>query len=191
MQNKIEISGCIKNRGEGNILSNHMGPSFDNLSPLLRQVHNGSQYIEGTVKIERGNMLASIICSIFRFPKSSKACTLKVKCHHTSNSILWVRNFNGHIMKSSFSSNGIHMIETLGPLDLAFSPNEKNGSLTYNFVSTKLFGITTPKIFSPIIYALEYEENNEYKFRVSVKMHMIGLILSYGGTMRLMEVNND
>ena len=172
-------------KDKGNILSNHMGPSFNRLSPILRRVHTGSQNIEGLVKIERGNILANIICNIFRFPKASDACILKVECHHTPTDLLWIRNFSGHIMKSSFSRRRNNLIEKLGPLDLMFSATEKNGSLNYNFFSKKLFGIPIPKILSPNIYALEYESNGEYNFKVQVKMLLIGPVLSYGGIMKL------
>mgnify|MGYP002700078784 FL=1 len=176
---------------EGNILSNQMGSTFNSLSPLLKQVHTGTQNIEGIIKIERGNALAHIICNTFGFPKARNSCTLKVECHHSATSMLWIRNFDGHIMKSSFFRNQNSMIEKLGPLDLFFSPTEKNGSLSYNFLSTKLFGIPLPKRLAPIIHAREYEENGEYKFEVKISMYLIGPILSYGGTMKLLNPTNQ
>lgn len=172
---------------ESNVLSAHMGADFEKLSPLLRRVHCGAQYMEGVVKVEHGNPLAKIICHIFKFPKANSQCHLRVECYHSGDSMQWIRYFDDHKMESNFVSQGHYLVERLGPLDLYFSPLEENGELTYQFVFTRIWGIPLPKILGPNIYAREYECDGKYKFEVRVHMLFIGLVLAYGGTMQLRE----
>ncbi|WP_226649107.1 DUF4166 domain-containing protein [Microbulbifer variabilis] len=168
-----------------NIISRKMGASYQRLSPVIREVHSGRKVIEGEVTVERGALLAQIICSLFSFPKQNKKCSLRVECHHSANNILWMRNFDGLKLNSYFFSKGNLLFEQMGPLRMYFTPVEVDGSLTYHFVKTKIFGIPLPGILSPKIYAREYEVDGTYQFEVKVSMIAIGKVLSYGGAMSI------
>lgn len=172
---------------ESNILASHMGASFSNLSPLLRKVHEGKKRIEGEVNVEHGNIIAKIICFIFRFPKENSKTHLVVNCYHSGNSMKWYRDFDGHKMQSHFYSSNGCLVEKLGPLDLYFHPTEEDGALIYKFGYTKLFGIPMPKFLGPIIRAREYESEGRYSFEVRVYMFCVGLVLAYAGSMQLID----
>ncbi|WP_444902500.1 DUF4166 domain-containing protein [Microbulbifer sp. SSSA007] len=171
-----------------NILSKKMGPSYDRLSPLIKELHTGKKVIEGEVNVERGRLLAHFICTLFRFPKQNHSCPLRVECHHTSDGILWMRNFDGLILNSKFASTGDLLVEQMGPLRMYFYPVEVGGTLAYEFIKTRIFGIPLPKIISPRIFAVEYELDGKYYFNVKVTMFAIGKILAYGGCMEFSSV---
>ncbi|MFA0809810.1 DUF4166 domain-containing protein [Microbulbifer epialgicus] len=168
-----------------NIISRNMGDSYKKLSPIIREVHNGKKVIEGVVRVERGGLIANIICALFGFPKQNRECTLRVECHHLNDTILWVRNFDGLILSSQFSSNGDLLFEKMGPLRMYFYPVETDGSLGYRFVKTSIFGIPLPKLLSPKIVAKEYEVNGAYWFDVKVTMSAVGKVLAYSGEMEI------
>lgn len=169
-----------------NIISKKMGASYDRLSPVIREVHSGKKVIEGVIRVERGGLLADAICALFRFPKQNHKCSLRVECHHSSNRILWVRNFDGLILRSNFISSGDLLCEQMGPLRMFFYPVENDGVLEYRFLKTKFFGIPLPKIFSPKIYAREYEVDGVYCFSVKVSVFAVGKVLAYGGSMEVL-----
>ena len=59
-----------------NILEAHMGDNFDKLSPLLRMAHKGNKLLHRHAEVKRGNLLAEIICTLFRFPMPAKQACL-------------------------------------------------------------------------------------------------------------------
>ena len=103
-----------------NVLMVHMGEHFKKLSPLLQYAHTGHKQLQGKAEVIRGNALAHLICSVFKFPKASSLVNLTVECLHAEHSMQWKRNFDGLNMQSSFSKQGQYLVEHLGPLDILF-----------------------------------------------------------------------
>ncbi|WP_157954001.1 DUF4166 domain-containing protein [Microbulbifer sp. A4B17] len=170
-----------------NILSAHMGSSFNELSPLLQFAHTGVKRYEGSVVVKRGGVIANTICSIFRFPKASSSSQLVVDCGHFSDRMDWVRDFDGFKMSSSFYSEKNYLVERLGPLEMQFTAHNVNGALEYQFSKTKLLGIALPKFLWPKVKAYETESEGRYQFSVSVHMFLVGFILSYAGDLKITE----
>ncbi len=164
-----------------NILSIHMGSEFNKLSPLLQLAHSGNKKLEGIALVKRGNLFARFICNVFHFPKEEKDVHLRVDCHHTADSMIWNRDFNGLKMQSHFRRKGDYLIEHLGPLAMSFKADEINNQLEYRFVKTKFFGIPMPNILSPQIKAAEREVEGAYHFSVEVSMFLIGMVIAYNG----------
>ena len=173
---------------DANMLQIHMGKSFAGLSPRVQSVHLGKTRIEGVVNVEHGGWLARIICNVFRFPREGKKVKLRVDSNHTPESITWNRNFGGHRMNSSFYRKGEELIERLGPLELHFQAKEQAGALVYHFGKTALFGQILPALLSPQVQAKEFEASGVYQFEVTVRMRLVGLVISYGGAMTLVPV---
>lgn len=177
------------NTTNSNVLTLHMGNSFDRLSPLLKKAHTGKVQLTGTATVKRGNILAKLICGIFRFPKEAPEVALTVDCDHQENSMTWKRNFSGLRMESNFEQKGAYLIEHLGPLAMSFKAVEENGSLVYNFYKTRIFGIPIPKMLGPQVEAGEKEEAGKYKFHVKVNLFLIGLVISYSGDLEVTAMN--
>ena len=93
-------------------------------------------------------------------------------------------------MASSFSSDGKLLVEKLNGLSLWFQALEKNGDLFYLFNKTKFLGVPVPSLFSPRVEAWERENSGHYEFFVCVRMWLIGLVISYWGTLNIMEVED-
>jgi len=170
---------------ESSVLALHMGESFNRLSPLLQKSHIGINKLEGTASVKRGNLIARIICSAFGFPRENPKSKLRVDCEHTKDSMVWMRDFDGLKMKSSFERQGDFLIEFLGPLAMHFKAVEKNGSLHYLFVKTKFMGVVLPDFLSPQVVASEQEVEGKYRFSVEVKMFLIGVVIAYSGELNV------
>lgn len=168
---------------DGSVLEVHMGENFKRLDPLLKKVHVGSVRLQGTVEVKRGGILARLICTFFRFPRENPNAKLRVDCEHNRDSMVWKRDFDGLKMESNFRRQGEFLMEYLGPLAMSFKAVETNGALEYQFIKTKMFGIPIPAVLSPQVEAVESESDGKYCFSVRVKMFLIGMVISYGGTL--------
>lgn len=170
-----------------NVLMDHMNEKFERLSPLLRKAHTGHKQLKGHAVVTRGNVLANLICKIFKFPPASDNVLLTVECKHTESQMLWRRNFGGLRMESSFSKQGKYLVEHLGPLDLSFIAEEKHKQLHYDFVKTTIWGIPLPKILSPQVIAYEKDVDGVYCFNVEVSMFLVGKVIAYNGELEVSE----
>ena len=171
-----------------NVLEAHMGDSFDKLSPLLRKAHKGNKLLHGHAEVKRGNLLAEIVCTLFRFPMPAKQACLRVECSHTENTMQWDRSFDDLKMSSHFTRQGHYLVEHLGLLDLEFIANERNGKLHYDFIKTRFLKIPLPNFLSPQVIAYEQETEGKYCFKVEVNMFLIGLIITYYGTLDVEDI---
>lgn len=167
------------------VIANHMNSNFDSLAPLLQRAHVGKVRLSGLADVRQGNFLARIVCNIFRFPKENVNVDLTVDCDHKKESMVWKRDFDGLKMNSSFKICGEYLVEKLGPLALYFKILEVNGTLHYDFIKTRIFGIPVPTFMCPQIIAFEKEVAGQYEFSVEVKLFMIGRVIDYGGTLNL------
>jgi len=170
---------------ESSVLALHMGENFKRLSPLLQKSHIGINKLEGTAIVKRGNIIARIICSLFGFPRENPKSKLRVDCEHTSDSMVWMRDFDGLKMESSFERQGEYLIEFLGPLSMYFKAVEKDGELHYLFIKTKFIGVFLPNFLSPQVVASEKEVDGKYRFSVEVRMFWIGVVIAYSGELKV------
>lgn len=172
------------------ILSEHMGEDFYKLAPLLQQAHLGHKRLSGTSYVTRGNFLAQIVCTLFRFPKASEKIELNVECINDIDKMIWKRNFGGLAMQSIFTQKNEYLVEQMRGMAMGFKAVEKDQALHYEFHFTQLFGIPIPKFLSPKVIAFEEEFNCSYRFKVSVDMFLIGHVIGYGGTLDLFAINS-
>mgnify|MGYP002700827749 CR=1 FL=1 len=155
---------------------------------ILQQAHIGKKRLSGIATVEHGNILAKVLCHLFRFPKASADTSLTVDCMHSENSMLWHRDFDGHKMESHFRVEGEFLVECLGPLALSFKAVEYNQELHYKFVKTRLLGIPMPNFLCPTVVAYEQESSGAYQFSVEVRMPVIGKVIRYSGQLELSSI---
>lgn len=173
---------------DGSILALHMGDSFNKLSPVLQKSHLGHSRLTGVASVTQGNIIARLICRLFNLPQSGANIDLTVDCEHDTNTMSWRRNFNGHLMNSSFRRKGEHLIEKLGPFALTLKATEQQGSLIYQFSKTAFLGIPLPRTLGPRIVASERDHNGRYQFSVEVNMLCVGKLICYGGLLTVESV---
>jgi len=168
-----------------NLLSQHMGESFYQLSPLLQRFHSGKTTLIGEATVEGGNGLAKLICLVMRFPKQNSSVALRVDCDHQLDSMILNRQFGDHLMCSTFYRDGIYLVERLNGLSLYLKAVEQDGVLQYQFYRAKFLGIPMPKFLYPQVKAYEQEVDQKYYFFVDVSMCLIGRVIAYSGTLSI------
>ena len=73
----------------------------------------------------------------------------------------------------------------LGPIRMNMLLNVEQGALTYQLVKARLFGLPIPLWLAPKVVAEEAQVDEVYRFKVNVSMPLVGLLVRYGGDMRL------
>ena len=143
--------------------------------------------LRGRVSVERGNLAARMICRLFGFPKPAADAPLQVDMQHADESMTWVRNFDGVMMKSRFRRRGKYLIEQLGALQMYMIIEVDGNALHYRHAKTRFFGIPMPAIFSPRVRAFEYQKDDHYRFEVDVRMWLIGRVITYRGKLAVYD----
>lgn len=162
-----------------------LGDKFDGLAPLVRKAHVGSTRLVGDVVVERGNVIAQLICNLFGMPPASPKCRLVVLGSHDAEVMTWNRHFDEYPMNSYFYKDGIHLVERLGPIHMKMALNVADGALTYSLDKTQIFGIPIPRFISPRVTAVEQQVDDKYRFSVVVAMPLVGQLVSYLGDMQV------
>lgn len=158
--------------------------------PLVRKAHEGNIRLEGDVVVERGNVIAQLVCTLFGMPPSSPKCRLVVLGSHDAETMTWNRHFDDHAMDSHFYKDGKHLVERLGPIHMKMALDVKDGVLTYALDKTRIFGIPIPGFISPSVRAVEQQVEDKYRFSVVVAMPVVGKLVSYLGDMQVETLNS-
>lgn len=165
-----------------------LGGHYGLLDPLVKKAHTGSTRLEGRVTVQRGNWLANIICHIFSMPAACDDCQLTVKGEHSLDEMSWNRCFGDFVMNSHFEREGQQLVEVLGPIRMNLILTVEQGALVYTLVKASLFGIPIPLFLAPKVIAEEAQVDEIYRFKVNVSMPLIGLLVRYGGDMKLVSM---
>lgn len=164
-----------------------LGQDYGLLDPLVKKAHTGSSQLKGRVSVQRGNWLANVICNIFSMPAASKSCALTVVGEHSLDYMSWNRLFDDFAMNSHFEREGQQLVEVLGPIRMNMQLQVSEGALIYRLVKARILGVPIPLWLAPRVIAEEAQVGEVYRFTVNVSMPLVGLLVSYGGDMQLVE----
>ena len=174
-----------------NLLIQHMGEEFHHLAPLLQHFHTGKKHLAGYCCVQRGNLLAHLICTIFHFPKQGERVPLTVDCVHSGEVMQWHRRFGKLRMHSTFSRDREYLVEHLNGLKMLFKAEQKDGALHYRFHRSYFLGVPLPNGLSPKIVAYEQASDGEYCFLVDVRLPVVGKVIAYWGRMTVHDVSKE
>lgn len=73
------------------------GCSYSNLNDVVKRAHIGTIKLEGNASVSRGNAMASVLCSLLRFPPSAASIKLTVIGQHFSDQMIWGRAFEAEV----------------------------------------------------------------------------------------------
>lgn len=168
-----------------------LGSAFDTLPEKVRELHStasASQW-SGTAKVKRGKgILANIICACVGFPKTADKIPVEVEVTSQGNHERWVRMFNGKafssLLKCGEHKNDFLLIESFGILDFAVALVTEDDKLYFVPRRWSCFGVTLPNFLLPRGRSYETEKEGLFCFNIEIKAPLIGLIVSYKGTLK-------
>ena len=71
--------------------------------------------------------------------------------------------------------------ERLGPACLEFSLSATDGRLSMHLERIQLFGLAWPRRWFPTVWAVEWGEEERFRFDVGARLHWPGLLVAYSG----------
>lgn len=173
-----------------NSVTSWFGTQFEQLHPLLQQLHLHGGRLSGEVAISFGKGIAGIIgrriARKLGIPDNCLSCHLEVFIHHTDECLIWDRRFgDAQQMISIFKpvgdwQNG-YWIETTGFLTLHLAIDIIDGGWYWRVLGAYIGKLKLPLILLPTSEAYKRIEHGKYNFLVKFALPYLGTLLSYKG----------
>jgi hypothetical protein len=185
------IKNGFRDEGQGGpIYRQVLGSAFDELPPLIRQLHDSSSPRKwvGKADVTRGKgLLARFIAAIAGFPKSGNDVPVTVAFSPENDGELWTRTF-GNRRFSSFQTCGKGrsrhlLVERFGLATFALALVFKNDRLTLIPRFWSFLGIPMPSLLLPSGNSFEAERDGQFQFDVTIAVPWVGLIVAYRGAL--------
>jgi hypothetical protein len=163
-----------------------MGEPFDGLPAAVRSMHllSGDGGAHGAADVTRGrNPIAQLIAATMHFPTAG-AHDLHVGFSERDGIERWTRDFGGVRFTSHLSERRGRLVERFGPLGFAFDLPASEHGLTMVMCGWSAFGIPLPLVLAPRIDAREWQDAEDFRFDVSIRLPFVGLIVKYQGRLR-------
>jgi hypothetical protein len=165
-----------------------LGPSFDQLPPVMRQIHDGrpSRWLSGTCAIQRGsNWFAQLAAVIAGMPRAAEDAKVRVQIEADVAGEHWSRYFDGQPVCSRLLARNGLLVENLGPLTVAFRLDATSTQIRWTPEGGRVFGIPLPAGFFRGVTATETSLAGRYSFEVSASLPLIGRVIHYRGWLEL------
>lgn len=165
------------------------GDSFDQLHPLIQQLHTDGGTLEGDITLNYGAGIAGAIGKRLGKKMNLPAAGshhLSVEIFHDHEGLHWNRCFNRqNTVCSLFKPIGVikggHWIETTGLLTMKLTVDLRDGGWYWRCLSVSLAGLPVPHWLVPEAIAYKRIENELYQFHVEFRLPIAGQLVSYSG----------
>ena len=166
-----------------------LGPSWHELAAPVRGLHlDGAPFSgAGRFRVRHGaGPIGALLARLLRLPSANEAASLRLLVTPLGRGERWVRTFDGAPLVSTQREDGGRLVERIGPLELGFRLEVRNGALHYLQAGAALsvgsVRIPFPRALAPRIEAREEPEGTEgTRVSVAVTVPWVGLLLAYGG----------
>jgi Domain of unknown function (DUF4166) len=170
-----------------------MGPAFEALPPMVRAIHRvyGDAAAAGEGRVERGaNPIARLIGATMRMPPAG-SYPVHVAFAERNGRERWTRDFGGHVFHSELSAVRGGVTERFGPLRFVFDLPAESAGLAMRLRGWSIFRLPLPRWLGPRIAAREWQEDERFRFEVSVAMPGVGPIVRYSGWLVPLDDDDD
>ncbi len=174
-----------------------LGPKFYALPPEIQAMHNvqGRLQAEGVSRIERGgNILVRVIAALFGFPRPGENVPVRVTFTQDGEREVWQRNFAGNKLRTTqelgCGKYAGYLIEWFGPLSFVLAVPSGPDGLRLEPRGMRFLGLPLPAFLWPRINARETVVDGKFAFDVVLDLPLIGRLIRYQGTLRLVDRKN-
>lgn len=178
-------AGETGNRG---LFEHAMGPAYERLDPAVRAFHDlaGTAELHGEVETEEpASALGALISSLLGAPRLRSRGALRFELRVERDRQTWTRHFPHRTMYSSLRLHDKQVVETLGPVRLAFALKEEAGTLIMGLRSMRFLGIPCPRWLLPHIDAREHGCDGHLHFQIRASLPWVGRVTGYRGWLKL------
>ncbi len=172
------------------VVSRWFGPAFDQLDPLLQDLHRHGGQLRGEVELSFGNGLAGFLgrrlARKFGLPTQPGSHRLIVDISHDPSTLYWDRCFDGDQRVASVFQPVGHWpdgvwIERTGAIELHLGVEIVNGGWFWRLRSARLGRLPVPRWLLPRSDAGKTIVDGHYRFFVTFSLPVLGCLLRYGG----------
>lgn len=180
-----------------NSVTRWFGEAFEQLHPLLQQLHRYGGVLSGEVQIRFGaNLLSKFLgkrlARKLGIPLKHPNCAFEVQITHTDDSLIWARRFGDNMMTSQFKPIGKYPTgywqETTEDISLQLGVTIQQGAWHWQQRCTTWKGRTLPACLIPSTTAYKYIDQGQYVFHVNMYHPRLGLLLEYAGRLALEDL---
>ena len=176
--------GRAKDRSDLFALAMHR--DFSRLPEPIRIIHSRRQCASASGRCDVGcsaNPLALLIRALFRMPRAGRELPVTVRFAQRGGTEHWERDFAGRIMRSRLSRARIpgEITERFGAFVFTIRLRWDGTRLHYQIVKGKLLGIRLPRALLPRVAAFEQVVEGRFRFDVSLRVPLVGLLAHYRG----------
>jgi hypothetical protein len=176
---------------EGSLYQRVLGPAFEQLPAPVARLHALDQERRwtGSARVQRGrSILARMIARLIGFPPGTDDIPVAVTLKPEQDGERWIRQFGGAQFQS-FQRPGkgrmTHLLEeSFGVVTVALALVIKEGRLYLIPRHWWIFGVPMPKFLLPEGNSFEHADQGRFNFDVTIKAPLIGLIVSYQGSLK-------
>src|SRR2546423_10375996 len=119
--------------------------AWDALPGALHDLHERGG--DGTLVVtSRG---VARLCSLLGFAPSPGSAAVTLRIERTAEGERWVRTFNGEVFATSQTAKRGLLAERVGPFELLLRVSAQRGTLQYDVIGLRLFGIPVPRFLRP------------------------------------------
>ena len=168
-----------------------LGSAFETLPPRLKELHGAAAMRRwtGHAEVRRGRgVMARIIGAIVGFPKAASQASVTVTLSPEEEAERWTRTFDNKVFSSVQScgtgKNQYLLVERFGMASFALALVVKDGRLNLVPRRWSLLGMPMPGFLLPTGLSFETEKSGEFCFDVRISAPLVGLIVSYKGTLK-------
>lgn len=161
---------------------------FETLPREIRDMHNVRSRLTSTgrCQIREGrNPLARLIGRLFGFPPEGIDVPVRIEMVRHGHAEIWTRwmgdcRFSSELNQGQGKFTDL-LTEKFGALVFFFSLPTNSSELRMVLQRVTCLGIPLPRLFWPVISARENVKDGKFRFEVSVRLPLLGLLTHYSG----------
>jgi hypothetical protein len=136
---------------------------------------------------EPANALGALLSRLLGAPRRRSRGALRFDLRVERDRQTWTRHFPHRSMRSSLRLHDKEVVETLGPVRLAFTLTEEAGSLIMALRSMRFLGVPCPTWLLPHVDAREQGRDGQLHFHIRASLPWVGRVAGYRGWLQLPE----
>lgn len=168
-----------------------LGPDFEKLHPHLQRIHSAEHgsLNKGVFNVTRGKgWLRNLVATLMGLLPQGKELPTTLLIRPNGEKERWSRSFGKASFDSTHRAEGGYLIESVGPVSLAFQMGAPDGSMTMDCVRVYFLGIPIPKWLSPTTDAVATPNETGWHVLVRMGVPILGELVRYEGTVETVEV---
>lgn len=165
-----------------------LGADFNLLAAELQRFHSMAGRVElaGRFSVQGPHSTAGrLVSALFALPKTAAETPFRFELVADARQETWRRHFPGRSMVSRMQAGSGVLVERFGPISFYFRLETSGGQLHMLLQAVTVFGLRSPRLLMPKVWAHEIGADGRLHFAVSAHLPGVGLLAEYRGFLEI------